>query len=313
MPALLSFKSLKLFSRITVPKCMRMFKLIIVVLLTGTIASCSLIKTIYNNAPEAVHWWLDDYFNFTQAQTAILNPALHKLHDWHRQSQLPIYISLMQQMQNDLSQEKLTADTVCATIGAIQDNLQAIQLEASPIILEMAPTITDKQLAYFEEKLQKRADKWQSEWLQETRKEQLEARLEKTIDYAERIYGDLHQSQKAMLKQKLLAANFKPEISYQEILRRNDDALKIMSTLATVRLTQAQQQQLLKQAFQRLRISPNHEYQRYADQAKQRSCEMIADLHTTTDTKQKQHAIAWLENFITQFKTLSYSTINMRS
>lgn len=294
----------------TVLSQMRASQLLVISLLTLLISSCGLIKTVYNNAPEAMHWWLDDYFNFTQAQSALLKPALHQLHDWHRQTQLPTYISLMQQMQNDLSQEKLTPATVCSTISAVQDNLYTIQLEASPIIIEMAPTISDKQLAYFQKKLQKRAQKWQSEWLQETREEQLEARLEKTIDYAEKIYGNLNKPQKNLLKQKILAANFKPEISYQEILRRNDDALQTINALAVTNLGQAQQQLLLKQAFQRLRNSPNNHFQRYAEQAKQRSCEMIADLHATTDAKQKQHAMVWLESFITQFKSLSYVPIN---
>jgi hypothetical protein len=34
---------------------------------------------------------------------------------------------------------------------------------------------------------------------------------------------------------------------------------------------------------------------------------MIADLHATTDIKQKQHAKAWLGNFITVFKSLGFN------
>lgn len=289
---------------------MRLLKLIIMLLLIGWLGSCSLVKTVYNNAPEAMHWWLDDYFNFTQAQSALLKPALLKLHDWHRQTQLPVYINFMQQMQNDLSQEKISAETVCTTISTMQDYLQAIQLEASPIILEMAPTVTEKQLAYFENKLHKRAQKWKSEWLQETPEEQVAARLEKLVDYSEKIYGNLNKTQKVMLKQKLAASDFKPEITYKEILRRNDDALQTVKTLANANLSEVQQQQLLKQAFKRLRDSPNKTYQAYADQAKLRSCEILAELHATTDSRQKQHAIEWLEKLIGQFKTLSYASLN---
>lgn len=289
---------------------MRTAQLIIICLLTLAVSSCGLIKTVYNNAPEAMHWWLDDYFDFTHVQSASLKPALHSLHDWHRQTQLPIYINLLQQFQNDLSQEKIEPNTVCATISAIQDNFQTIQLEASPIIIAMAPKLSDKQLRYFEKKLHKRALKWKSEWLQETREEQLEARLDKTIDYAETVYGNLNKTQKAMLKQRLHASNLKPEISYKEILRRNDDALQIVTALAQENLDPAQQQQLLKLGFERLKNSPNSDYQRYADQVKLRSCEMMAELHASTDLKQKQHANAWLEHYISQFKNLSYSIVN---
>lgn len=293
-----------------VRKTMRPLKLIITLLLLSCLASCSLIKTVYNNAPEATHWWLDDYFNFTQAQSAVLKPALHQLHDWHRQTQLPAYINLLQHMQNDLSQETISTEKVCSTISTMQDYLQAIQSEASPIILEMAPSLSEKQFAYFEKKLQKRAEKWKSEWLQDTPEEQVTARLEKLVDYSERIYGNLNKTQKAMLKQKLSASDFKPEITYQEILRRNDDALQTVKTLATGSLSESQRQQRLRQAFKRLRYSPHKTYQIYADQAKQRSCEILAELHASTDNKQKQHAIDWLEKLINQFKTLSYASLD---
>lgn len=284
---------------------MRINQLITIAFLALALNSCSLVKTIYSNAPEAMHWWLDGYFNFTQSQNELLKPALHKLHDWHRQTQLPLYIKFLQQAQHDLSEDKIDADAVCATIDTVQDHLQTIQFEAMPIIMELAPGLSDKQLEYFEKKLHKRAQKWQSEWLQETAEDQLAARLEKMIDYSERLYGRLSKPQKAMLKQKLADANFKPELSYKEILRRNEDALQTVSALRTVKLSYRQRQQLLSQAFNRLRNSPNFAFQQYADQAKQRSCEIFADLHATTDDKQKQHAMEWLENLITQFKALS--------
>lgn len=283
---------------------MRIPRLMIITLLAVTIASCALVKTVYNNAPEVMHWWLDDYFDFTQIQDAKLKPALHALHDWHRQTQLPLYIDMLEKIKSDISKERIEPSAVCETIDAMQDSIKTIQLETIPIIVEIAPLLSDKQVAYFQKKLEKRALKWKSEWLQDTRAEQIEARLEKTTDYAEKFYGDLSQSQKIMLKQKLLASNYKPEINYTEILRRNEDALKIVTALTQERMDQNRKQTLIKQAFERLRSSPNLDYQNYADHLKLHSCEMIADLHASTDMKQKQHAKVWLENFIMQFSGL---------
>jgi hypothetical protein len=280
-------------------------KLSIIFLLAISIVSCSLVKTAYNNAPEAMHWWLDDYFDFTESQNATLKPALHALHDWHRQTQLPLYVEMLQKIQNDLSKETIEPSTVCESMNTMQDFMQNLQLESSSTIIEIAPLLSDKQLSYFQKKLQKRTLKWKSEWLQETREEQIEARLEKTIDYAEKVYGYLSKPQKNMLKQKLLASNYKAEITYTEVLRRNEDALQIVTSLKRENLDQEQKQTLVKQGFDRLRNSPNPVYENYANQVKQSSCEMIADLHATTDVKQKQHAKAWLDNFITSFKSLA--------
>lgn len=284
---------------------MRISRLFIISLFAVFIASCALVKTVYNNAPEAMHWWLDDYFDFTDAQNTKLKPALHKLHDWHRQTQLPLYIELLQKIKTDVTKDKMQPDIVCETIDTIQENVNAIQLETIPIIVEVAPLLSTKQLAYFHKMLEKRALKWKSEWLLESHAEQIEARLEKTIDYAEKVYGSLSRSQKAMLKQKLLASNYKPEIRYTEIIRRNEDALKIVTALTQESVDQSRKQKLVKQGFERLNSSPDLGYQNYTDQLKLHTCEMIADLHASTDIKQKQHARALIENYITQFNGLS--------
>jgi hypothetical protein len=280
-------------------------KLIVIFLLAISIVSCSLVKIAYNNAPEAIHWWLDDYFDFTESQNKKLKPALHALHDWHRQTQLPLYVQMLEKIQDHLSKEEIESGTVCETMKSIQDTMQNIQLETSVTVIEIAPLLSDKQLSYFQKMLQKRTAKWKSEWLQETQEEQIEARWEKTVDYAEKVYGNLNKAQKNMLKQKLLASHYKAEISYAEILRRNKDVLQIVTSLKQGNLDQEQKQTLVKQGFERLRNSPDLVYQNYANQIRQGSCEMIADLHATTDLKQKQHAKAWLESFITAFESLA--------
>jgi hypothetical protein len=286
---------------------MRTTQLIVIFLLAITIVSCSLVKTAYNNAPEAMHWWLDDYFDFTATQNKKLKPALHALHDWHRQTQLPLYVELLQNIQSDLSKETIEASAVCENMQTMQDMMQNIQLETTATVVEIAPLLSNQQLSYFQKKLEKRTLKWKSEWLQETREEQIEVRLEKTIDFAEKVYGNLNKSQKNMLKEKLLASNFKAETSYTEILRRNEDALQIVTLLKQENLGHEQKKTLVRQGFERLRNSPDPAYQSHANQVKQGSCEMIADLHATTDIKQKQHAKAWLGNFITVFKSLGFN------
>ena len=284
---------------------MRTKNLVVIFLLAISMASCSMAKTLYNNAPEAMHWWLDDYFDFTESQNKKLKPALHAMHDWHRQTQLPLYVEMLQKTQSHLRKEEIESSTVCETMKSMQDLMQNIQLETSSTIVEIAPLLSDEQLSYFQKMLQKRAIKWKAEWLQETQEERMEARLDKTIDYAETVYGSLNKTQKNMLKQKLFASNYKPEIQYTEILRRNEDALQIVTSLKQVNLDEKQKQTLVKQGFERLKNSPNLIYQNYANQLKQGTCEFIADLHATTDLKQKQHAKAWLENLITAFEWLA--------
>ncbi len=290
-------------------KHMRYIQLVFVLLLACSINSCALVKTAYNNAPQALSWWLDHYFDFTRAQKAALNPALHRLHDWHRQQQLPTYVMQLQDIQNSLSQPQITPSLVCEKLDELSASFNQIRIESIPTMIEMAPLLSNQQLQYFEHKLDDRANDWKDDWWQDSPQEQLAVRLEKMQDYAEKIYGRLNQSQLDMLKLKLNEIPFKPALSYAEILRRHNDAKHIIGLLqspsSSAELSFEDKSQLIKAGFERLTNSPNADYQRYADQHKQNICNTIAELHASTDSKQKQHAQNWLENYIVQFSQLS--------
>ena len=288
---------------------MRLAKYFIIVLLAGLTASCSLVKTSYNNAPALTIFWLDDYFSFSQAQNLALKPSLQTLHNWHRQTQLPSYISLLQQAQTSLSSDNISADDVCDKLAAARLSIHTLQLESIPIIIEMAPLLSDKQLVRFQQKLDKRSEKWKADWWQESKQEQLEVRLEKTEDFAKKMYGDLSETQINILKQRLAQANINPEISHKEIQRRNEDAFTILSTLQKPTLqkqplSEEEKSQMVKAGFDRMQKSPDQAYQTYADELTKHTCETIANLHSTTNDEQKLHAKNWLQDYIVQLTAL---------
>ena len=283
---------------------MRLSKYLFILLFCSLMASCGLVKTAYNNAPMLAIWWLDDYFNFTPAQNLALKPALQRLHHWHRQNQLPSYITLLQEVQTSLANEQLSADQVCEKIEAVKLSIHTLQIESVPVIIEIAPLLSDNQLKYFQQKLVKRADKWKNEWWQDSKQEQLKVRLEKTQDFAEKMYGDLSDAQLMQLKQSLEQANINPAISYAEIERRNDDAFAILKTLQNQSLSEEEKSQLVRAGFDRIQKSPNPAYQNYADELTKHTCEIIANLHATTSAKQKLHAKNWLQGYIDQITAL---------
>ena len=288
---------------------MRLIKTCVVVLFSCILLSCSLVKTAYSNAPELAVWWLDEYFNLTQSQKLTLKPAIQNLHNWHRQNQLPIYLTFLRDMQTSLESEQFSASDTCEKIEAIKSSLHTLQIESIPIIIEIAPLLSEKQLNYFQQKLLKRAEKLKKQWLQDTPKEQLKVRLEKAQDFAEKIYGDLSEAQLALLKQNLAQIIINPAISYKEIQRRNDDAFNILSALQNPSLNPNEKSideksQLVIAGFDRIQKSPNPIYQHYADEQTKHTCETIANLHATTNAKQKLHAKNWLGDYIVQLTAL---------
>lgn len=282
---------------------MRHIKHCLVILLSCLLLSCSLVKTAYNKAPELTIWWLDDYFSFSQAQKNTLLPALQKLHLWHRQTQLPIYANQLRNIQTSFSNNQINADDVCNKLDSIRQSIVNIQMESIYVVLEIAPTLSDKQLERFKQKLTKRTEKWKDEWWQKTKPEQIAVRLEKATDFAEDIYGDLNEAQINQLKQGIESANVNPEMSYKEILRRNNDALDVLSKLQkpannAVPLSQDENYKIVKTSFERIQNSPDSNYQSYADALTNHTCETFASLHASTTATQKLHAKNWLQKYI---------------
>lgn len=291
-------------------KFMRIVQYALIISFACLVNGCGFVKTVYNNVPEVISWWLDDYFDFTPSQKSVLNPALHRLHDWHRQKQLPSYIVTLQDLQHDVIKEQISTSEACAEIESIKSSFSELQLEFTPIIIEIAPLLSDKQLQYFQTKLEKRALKWKDEWVQDTVEEQRAVRLEKIESFAEKVYGSLNKSQEVMLKQKLATTPIKPTISYAEIQRRNEDVYQIVVALQNQSLSAESKSQLVKDGFERLQNSPNPIYQAYANQIQQHTCEIISDLHASTNEKQKLHAKDWLQSYITQLSDLSKTKLN---
>lgn len=265
--------------------------------------SCSLVKTAYNNAPALIAWRLDHYFDFSEAQKAKLKPALQELHAWHRKHQLPRYVSLLDEIHDDLSHD-MSAHTACQHIESIKANVQTLQTKIVPIIVDVAETLSDKQLQHLQNKLEKRHQEWKEEWWQETPEEQREVRLEKSKDFAEKVYGDLNEKQINLLKQAIAKSEIDPAITYAEILRRDEESLTILKALRDSGLSNEEKSQLVRASFDRMQTSPNPAYQAYIDKVTQQTCETIANLHASTTAKQRLHAQQWVEDYKTQFTQL---------
>lgn len=283
---------------------MRLTKYLFVFISACLIISCGFVKTAYNNAPALTAWWLDDYFNFTQAQNSVLKPALQNLHQWHRENELPTYITLLKEIQGDLSQDQISIDKTCKTLETIKLSAQTLQIKTIPIIVEMASTLSEKQLNHFKQKLAKRSEKWKADWWQGSKEEQLSIRLNKSKDFAEKVYGDLDESQIKILKQSLAKSDINPAIGYAEVLRRNEDAFNILKSLQNQALTSEEKSQVVNAGFKRMQNSPNAEYQAHANKTTQQICETIADLHASSNAKQKMYAKNWLDDYITQLTEL---------
>lgn len=266
---------------------------------------CSTVRLAYNQAPMVVDWYLTDYVDFNAAQKPALQTALEQVHVWHRQTQLPAYIETLQKMQRQIT-EPLTPARVCDFYEEIQDHVLStlqgmVRLDQSPTgaaALQKLANLDASQLAFMERKFAKRNLKYREDYLSGTPQQLLEKRFERALERTEMLYGKLDERQQALLQTRLGQSGFDPQRAYAESLRRQQDMLQTLRSLASPGgPSAAQAAAALEGVFNRAILSPDLSYRHDARQIKLHNCQTFAELHNSTTPAQRQKAQARLQSY----------------
>jgi hypothetical protein len=273
---------------------------------------CSTVRLAYNQAPLLVDWYLDDYVDFNAVQKPALKTALEQVHVWHRQTQLPAYIESLQKMQRQIT-EPLTPARACDFYEEIQEHvlntLQGIvrldQSATGANDLQKLANLDASQLAHMERKFSKSNLKYREDYLSGTPQQLREKRFEKSLERTEMLYGKLDERQQTMLQTRLGQSGFDPQRAYAERLRRQQDMLQTLRSLASpVGPGAAQASAALEGVFNRAVLSPDLSYRHDARQIKLHNCQTFADLHNSTTLAQRQKAQARLQGYEQDFRAL---------
>ena len=90
------------------------------------ISGCSATQFIYNRVDIVIRWYLDDYVSLSRDQQAQFDERLDDLLSWHRQEELPSYVTLLDETLVILDEgvpvesARLMADTIEAAANRIQ-------------------------------------------------------------------------------------------------------------------------------------------------------------------------------------------------
>lgn len=281
-----------------VPELKKLKAIITLALLLPLLAlglqGCSTLRLAYGNAPTAAYWYLDSYLDFNDAQRPAVRAALHEIHQWHQQTQLPIYLQTLNRVQAQMTSD-ITPQQACTLYAQVQDTLvdsgegMADLLQSSAVVLT---TLDARQLQHLERKLVKNNAEYRKDFLDGPPARQRERRLDRSVSRAETLYGHLDKRQQALLAEGLAQSGYQAELAYAERLRRQQDLLQ------TLRAMGSGQAPSLKGVLARWAQSPDARYREYSEALRLGNCETLAALHNSTSAKQRQHAAAALQSYV---------------
>ena len=287
-----------------------LLKIIGAAMLIMGLQGCGALRLAYNQSPLATYWYLDGYLDFNSTQRPLVKAALDDIHQWHRQTQLPLYIETLEKLQHQMPKD-MTVEQACTLYAEIQDRLIVtfegiagrLQSGGQGAGMQVLASLDSAQLAHLQKKLARANAKYRKDYVDGTEAKLRDKRLEQAVSRAESLYGSLTSKQEALLDARLEASGFDPEAAYAERLRRQQDLLQTLRNLRQA--SAASMSTHLGGVFARVAMSPDPNYRDYSQKTRMQACQTFADLHNSMSPEQRLTALRKLQNYELDLRALS--------
>ena len=281
--------------------------MLVLVAVCGLAGCSTALRLAYDQGPRLAFWWLDGYADFDEAQRAPVHDALDAWFEWDRRTQLPVYAGLLERAADEIARDAGAAQFCRYNDEARRLALRAFE-QAVPAIVEIAPTLSEAQLAHIEQRFAKRNAEFRDDFrLDDSVAEQQRAALKRTRERAEMVYGSLDDAQRQRLARGLAASPFDAALWLDERMARQADIVATLRRLCRERLAPEQARQAVRDVALRIARSPRDGYRRYEAALTQYNCALAAEVHDTTTPEQRRHAVRRLEGWAGELRELAAS------
>jgi hypothetical protein len=260
------------------------------------LAGCSAIKLGYNSLPQVAGWWLDAYVDFSDDQEQRVREDLLRLHQWHRQQELPRIAALLQQAER-LAANDVTADDICALVPEARARVAAIFERAEPAAVTLALALQPAQLAHLQRKYEKNNREYRKDWVDLPPEERREKQVRQYIDRMEMVYGRLDDRQRELIAGQVERGVFNAETNLRERQRRQQDILQALRKLAGQPLPLADARAAIHALVERGLRSPDPKYRAYEEALFRQGCGNLAAVHQSTTPQQRLSAVRRLRAY----------------
>jgi hypothetical protein len=263
------------------------------------VSACSALKLGYNALPQLAAWWVDGYVDASDEQEPHLRDEIAALHAWHRRTELPRLVQLLEHLEQ-LAPGEITPQQACTVVTEVQARLKAVAAQAEAPAAALAATLSPRQLRHLARNYRNNHDRFQREWIRLPPEEQREKRYRQTLDRLQSLYGTLDAPQQAVLRQHLAATRWDPNRMLAQWQRRQQDLLQILEQIRARGLPQDQAGALLRGWIERLESPADPDYRAYQEALLLEGCTTFAAVHHSATAAQREQAVrrlrAWQQD-----------------
>ncbi|MDO6568908.1 DUF6279 family lipoprotein [Alteromonas sp. 1_MG-2023] len=260
-------------------------------------------KLAYNNLDWLVYWYMDDYVELNDSQEAIFDVKLEGWIEWHREEQLALYLTQLEQLEQDIKQDKLDKDVIANHLNQANEHVMTLRSKLAPELAELAYRLSDDQVIYLFAAIQKENREEQEE-LDEYNSMSKNERLDKLIDNFEDDFeenlGDLTDKQKQLIVEAAphFASTRGNWLEYRVTMQ--NEARRLFASRANAEVFQQKLTHLLTHPDD----YRSDEYLAQRQANREAYLSLANDLSQTMSLKQKTHLLKQLRDIIDDVKSL---------
>lgn len=268
--------------------------------LLGTIvlllAACSLLQTLYDQAPRYLQWRTNVAHHFTDEQYELARSNIRRFFDWHRREQMPQIARMLAQATEDV-RGPITPELACerrdAYVAMGKQAFAAAAPLAAAVIVKLGPAQTSRVRDFFDDL----NDDFRDKYISDDPREQ--ARL--AVDFLEQwgglVYGDFSKAQRTALEREVMDLPFSARTVLQEMQRFQGRYVQLLQDTQAQKLPAEQVSErllaMLLDGVDPQEPARKAQMQRWV----KAGCAFAADLQAQTTTAQRERAARTLSGW----------------
>ncbi|MEK0363608.1 DUF6279 family lipoprotein [Pseudomonas sp. CBC3] len=264
---------------------------LLLVALTLIIAGCSRINLAYRNLDTLIPWWIDDYLDLDRAQEKRFRAQLRDHLSWHCQTQLPVYLDIIGQLQHQVRRDEINEATLRTHYQHAKQAIQAITEEITPTTTQLLRDLDDAQVRTLNEALEKDRRERAEKYLQPPLDQQIRERAERMGERVEHWLGTISAAQRQRI---LVWAHSLGE--HNRLWLDNRVQWQHALSAAVAQRHEVGFDDRIARLLQGGEAFWTAEYRAAFDRIEQAALDLASDLYAMSDTDQRSHFDGQLEN-----------------
>ena len=259
----------------------------------------------YNNGETLTLLWLNRYVDVQEDQQPWVEKEIAALFQWHRHTELPAYVDLLQKAQQRV-QRPVTEEEVRADYAVIRSRSLRIVEHSLPALADLALALRPEQLTHLEKKIASNKDDYRRENLRGDLEQRQRVRFKKALKQAEYFFGELSKDQEERLRSISDARPLNNELVLKARQRRQHEMLAMLRKINTDKPPREAVIQMLRRYVEGVQDHfGNAEHKAFYRAYEAATVRQVTDLFNHLTPEQKQHFTGVLQHWIDDFRRLA--------